>query len=91
MKALHVIVRGRVQGVGYRAFAAHEAVTLGITGYVRNREQRDEVEILACGMEEDVNRLVERLHSGPPGARVTEVEQHAVDATTSYEDFSIRY
>lgn len=92
MKALHLLVRGRVQGVGYRAFAASEAVALGITGYVRNRDhRRDEVEILAHGMDEELNRFIERLQAGPPGARVTEVEHHVMDAMTSYEDFSIRY
>ncbi|HTO80125.1 MAG TPA: acylphosphatase [Methylocystis sp.] len=68
-KALRIIVSGRVQGVGFRAFLAHAAARLELSGFARNRGL-DEVETLVAGGAtalEDFARLARR---GPPGARV---------------------
>jgi acylphosphatase len=66
------IVSGRVQGVGFRWFVEREAVTLGVTGWVRNRED-GRVEVMATGTQEQLAALYSRLREGPRAARVDEV------------------
>jgi acylphosphatase len=66
------VVTGRVQGVGFRWFVEREAATLGITGWVRNRED-GRVEVVASGTREQLAALHGRLREGPRAARVDEV------------------
>jgi acylphosphatase len=66
------LVSGRVQGVGFRWFVEREAATLGITGWVRNRED-GRVEVMATGRRELLSTLHARLREGPRAARVEEV------------------
>lgn len=91
MKTLRLIVHGRVQGVGYRAYAASQATALGLTGYVRNMEQRNEVEVVACGNAHDLDRFIDQLRKGPAGAVVTGISTFATEADISCQDFTIRY
>ena len=66
------VVSGRVQGVGFRWFVEREAATLGITGWVRNRDD-GRVEVMATGTREQLRALDARLREGPRAARVDEV------------------
>jgi len=66
------LVSGRVQGVGFRWFVEREAATLGITGWVRNRENGS-VEVMASGTREQLAALHARLREGPRAARVDDV------------------
>ena len=66
------MVSGRVQVVGFRWFVEREAATLGITGWVRNRDNGS-VEVMATGTREQLNTLHGRLREGPRAARVDEV------------------
>ncbi len=91
MKTQRLIIQGRVQGIGYRAFTAGEANALGITGYVRNRERRDEVEVVANGTDEKLARFVDRLREGPPGARISSLTIYPLEPSSTYQEFSIRY
>jgi len=69
-----------VQGVGFRASAAHEARRLGLDGWVRNLLEGS-VELEASGTPAAVDAFVAWLGHGPPGARVTGVDVHEVAAT----------
>jgi acylphosphatase len=68
------VVRGRVQGVGFRWFVEREAKTLGISGWVRNNTDGT-VEVLATGTGEQLSSLRSRLQQGPRAARVDHVEE----------------
>jgi acylphosphatase len=89
MKRLHVIVRGRVQGVYFRASARDRARELGLRGWVRNCPDGS-VELVAEGEEERLAQLLVWCHSGPPGAVVTDLEPQWQDATGEFSGFVIR-
>lgn len=80
------LARGRVQGVGYRAFCAHEALLLGIEGYAKNLPD-GRVEVVAEGDESQLRRFIERLREGPPFSRVEEVTFRWEDRTGAYQGF----
>ena len=71
--ALHVIVEGRVQGVGFRAYVEHEAKERGLRGWVRNRSD-GRVEAVFSGEEEDVQSMIVACHRGPRMSLVREVK-----------------
>ena len=73
VSARRAVVRGRVQGVGFRFFAERAARELGVRGWVRNRSDGT-VETLAEGEAEAVDRYLDRLRKGPLGSRVDAVE-----------------
>jgi acylphosphatase len=68
-----VLIRGRVQGVGYRAWTEVTALELRLQGWVRNRRD-GAVEALFMGLETDVSAMIEACRAGPPGARVDFVD-----------------
>ena len=84
---LHATVRGKVQGVGFRWFVERAARSLGLTGWVRNREDRS-VELVAEGPPAVLDRLAAALHEGPPGASVDAVEQRRGEATGEFSRFA---
>jgi len=84
--ARHAIVRGRVQGVGFRFFAERVALELGIRGWVRNLPDGS-VETVAEGEEEVVVRYLERLREGPRASSVEAVvvEEFVSQGFSSFE------
>jgi acylphosphatase len=68
----HVLIRGRVQGVAYRAWTQMTALNLGLEGWVRNR-RGGEVEALFKGSAEAVASMIDACRQGPPGARVDDI------------------
>ena len=89
MSALHLRIRGRVQGVGYRASMMAEAQRLGVSGWVRNRSDGS-VEAAVSGLDHALAALVDWAHQGPPLARVTEVEVRPLAGPADFEGFSQR-
>ncbi len=81
----HMIVHGRVQGVGFRAIVEYEALTRGIGGWVRNRRDGS-VEAVFIGEVEVIAAMVEICRTGPLGARVDVVHQREGTA----EDLKLR-
>ena len=77
--SVHVVVRGRVQGVGYRAFIEREAALRGLRGWVRNRRDGT-VEAVLSGRAEAVREAIECCRAGPPAARVETIDQRAASA-----------
>jgi len=91
MARLSATVYGRVQGVYFRYFVRNIARELGLKGYVRNLGSGDAVEIQAEGEKPQLDRLLEQLKMGPPGARVRRVEIDWSDYSEQFTDFGIRY
>ena len=80
------LARGRVQGVGYRAFCANEAVLLGLAGSARNLPD-GRVQVVAEGDESQLRQFVARLRIGPPFSRVDEVTFRWEEPTGAYQGF----
>ena len=70
----HVFIRGRVQGIGFRAWTEVTALECGVQGWVRNRRDGT-VEALFVGPAEAVQAMIGLCREGPPGARVDAVDQ----------------
>ncbi|KAA6461838.1 acylphosphatase [Acidobacteria bacterium AB60] len=75
---LHFLIRGRVQGVGFRWFVHREASELELRGWVRNTEDGD-VEVVASGTPDDLSELRRSLRQGPRGSRVDNVIEHRLE------------
>jgi acylphosphatase len=88
MQARRFLVRGRVQGVGFRWFVERQAHILGIAGWVRNNAD-GAVEVFAQGTREQINNLQAQLLQGPRAARVDHVEQSEVPLTQGLKTFRI--
>jgi acylphosphatase len=86
---MHLLVRGRVQGVGFRAFVFRQARALGISGWVRNRADGS-VELEAEGEAAALDGLEEAVTRGPAGARVTAVERAPRSAIREERGFQLR-
>ena len=72
IRAVHVLISGRVQGVGYRAWARDRAAILGISGWVRNCRNGD-VEAVFSGPEIAIGKMLDACKNGPDWARVSDV------------------
>ena len=86
---LDVVVRGRVQGVGFRVHAIDAARRLGLVGWVAN-ESRDSVRCVAEGPRVDLERLLVELRHGPPAALIERVEASWLPATNAFRAFEVR-
>jgi acylphosphatase len=86
---LYAIVRGLVQGVNFRSSTQAQARRLGLAGWVRNRPD-GAVEVLAEGPRSALDQLLEFLHRGPAGARVSDVQPAWRAATRSFNQFEVR-
>ncbi|HEX7071116.1 MAG TPA: acylphosphatase [Rhodothermales bacterium] len=89
MQRLIAHVRGRVQGVGFRYFVRTEAKRLGLSGWVRN-EPDGGVSVVAEGSRSDLEALLERLRTGAPSSRVTDVNTSWEPARGETGEFRIR-
>lgn len=84
------MIRGFVQGVNFRYYGSQQARRLGLTGWIRNREDGD-VEAIAEGDDTAVETFAAWCRSGPPAARVHEVELSELAGPRRYRDFRVTY
>jgi len=85
-----LVVRGRVQGVGFRYSAIERARLLGLAGWARNLPDGT-VEIVAEGSAESIRLLIEWAQHGPPGARVSRVDTGAAPTDHLAGEFRMRH
>jgi acylphosphatase len=88
VQARRFLVRGRVQGVGFRWFVEREAHILGIAGWVRNNPDSS-VEVMAMGTHDQLDRLRAGLRDGPRAARVDDVEEIEARPVAGLTNFRI--
>ena len=88
IEARRYVVRGRVQGVGFRWFVEREAHLLGVAGWVRNRSDGS-VEVLAQGSADQLAGLHGKLREGPRASRVDEVQVSNVQPDDAIRSFRI--
>ena len=88
IEARRFLVRGRVQGVGFRWFVEREAHLLGVAGWVRNNTD-GAVEVLAQGTVDQLSELRGRLQQGPRAARVDQVEEAEARLSQGMKTFRI--
>jgi len=89
-KAVKARIKGRVQGVCFRARTCEEATAKGLAGWVRNCADGT-VEAVFAGLAAAVDAMLAQCQIGPPAARVHEVETRAVEPVPAFHDFEIRY
>ena len=90
MKRVHIIIKGDVQGVLFRAHTRKVAAELGINGYVKNLPDRN-VEVIAEGNEKALEKLIEFCKPGPAGADVKDIEIKFEKPKNEFDSFEIRY
>ncbi|KKO21005.1 MAG: acylphosphatase [Candidatus Brocadia sp.] len=90
MTRAHVYVRGRVQGVFFRASTKDRALTLGVTGWVKNCLDGS-VEAVFEGKKDLVDKIVNWCRKGPSGARVEQIDVSWEDFTGEFDAFSVVY
>jgi acylphosphatase len=90
VRAQRLVIRGRVQGVGYRDAAVQAAFEFGVCGWVRNRPDGS-VEALAQGEPEALERFVAWCRHGPPLARVADVAGTDALVDEALEAFEMRF
>ena len=86
---VHIWVKGRVQGVGFRAFVADSAGFIGVSGWVRNVNW-DTVEALAEGSREQIGQFTKAVKTGPRSSRVNESRVEEEPATGEFAGFEVR-
>ncbi len=87
-QAKHIIVHGRVQGVGFRYFVQHAGTRLGLTGNVCNCDDGT-VEIIAEGNPKRLQDFIQEVRKGPSMARVLRVDVNDIPAEGNYSTFQI--
>ncbi len=91
MKTIHIIVTGRVQGVGFRYFTVRCANDLGISGWVRNLPDGS-VETAIQGRGENIEEMIERLRQGPGAANVSSLEIEEIESgSEELSGFAMRF
>ncbi len=87
---VHIWVTGRVQGVGFRAFVQQSGALFGLTGWVRNLGY-NQVEAVAEGRRNVVERFIEAVRTGPRASRVDDARIEWEMPTGELEQFGVRF
>lgn len=91
LAAIRAVVRGRVQGVGFRDYVETRARVLRLTGYVRNLPDNRSVEVIAEGRRVALEQLIEHLREGPRMSRVDGVDVEWREATGEFREFGTSF
>lgn len=89
-KRAHIFIKGRVQGVCYRAFTRDIAKALGLSGWVRNLPD-GRVEAVLEGSSEVIEQAIKQCYIGPSGSRVEDIEVHLEASESDIAGFQVRY
>lgn len=88
MPTIHLIIKGKVQGVFYRATAKEIAEEIGVTGWIKNTSEGN-VELMATGTEEQLIYLIDWCKQGPPKSIVSDVMVTKKEKEEAFKGFQI--
>ena len=90
MKRIKMVIRGIVQGVGYRAYIYRIARVLGLKGYVKNLDDGS-VLIIAEGADDSIHKLIDYAKRGPPAAIIEHIDIEFEEPRNEFETFRIEF
>ena len=90
-KTYRLIIKGKVQGVGFRHWFSDIAISLGLNGYVQNKESKDEVEAIIQGDMQSIISITEKAKNGPDMALVEGVIPSSIISNVKYSGFIVKY
>ena len=90
LKRVHMWVKGRVQGVGFRAHVEYHSLQIGVLGWVRNLGH-DSVETVAEGTREQIDQFIEMVKAGPRASRVDEARVEYEPLTGQLSGFTVKH
>ena len=91
IKTYRLIIKGKVQGVGFRHWFSNLAISLGLNGYVQNLQNQDEVEAIIQGDMQEILSISEKSKTGPSMALVEGVIPSRIFSNVTYSGFIIKY
>ena len=91
IKTYRLIIKGKVQDVGFRHWFSNLAISLGLSGYVQNQNNRDEVEAIIQGDMENILNIAEKSKTGPELALVEGVIPNKIITNATYSGFIVKY
>ena len=91
IKTYRLIIKGKVQGVGFRHWFSNLAISLGLNGYVQNLHNKDEVEAIIQGDIQDILSISEKSKTGPSMALVEGVIPSDIFNNVTYSGFIVKY
>ena len=91
IKTYRLIIKGKVKGVGFRHWFSNLAISLGLSGYVQNQNNRDEVEAIIQGDMENILNIAEKSKTGPELALVEGVIPNKIISNATYSGFIVKY
>ena len=90
-KTYRLIIKGKVQDVGFRHWFSDLAISLGLNGYIQNKESKDEVEAIIQGNMQSILSITEKSKNGPEMALVEGVIPSSVISNVKYSGFIVKY
>ena len=91
IKTYRLIIKGKVQNVGFRHWFSDLAISLGLNGYVQNKESKDEVEAIIQGNMQSILSITEKSKNGPELALVEGVIPNNIISNVTYSGFIVKY
>ena len=91
IKTYRLIIKGKVQGVGFRHWFSNLAISLGLNGYIQNKENEDEVEAIVQGEIKNILTITEKSKFGPELALVEGVIPNKIISNVTYSGFIVKY
>ena len=90
-KTYRLIIKGKVQNVGFRHWFSDLAISLGLNGYIQNKESTDEVEAIVQGDMQSILSMTEKSKGGPELALVEGVIPNSILSNVKYTGFIVKY
>ena len=91
VKTYRLVIRGKVQGVGFRYWFSNLAISLGLNGYIQNQNNKDEVEAIIQGNMENILNIAEKSKTGPELSLVEGVIPSKIITNVTYSGFIVKY